>query len=184
VACRGGLPSISSHLRNRSWLHAIPTTFIVGHHHSINMQVPTRRALLQGIALASLAIWGAMPACAHEYTARHFTLIHPWAYATPPGATTARVYFTIESVEEGDRLLGATADFADSCELRASLDDTARALDEVPVPVAELVDFSLGHPHVLIKGLRIPFQWDRSYPLTLKFEKAGNMTVQVSVGAH
>jgi copper(I)-binding protein len=127
---------------------------------------------------------GNRPAQAHEYTARHFTLIHPWAYATAPGATTARVYFTIESVEQDDRLLGATADFAEVCELRASLDDTAPALAALPVPVGELVDYSVGHPHVLIKGLRLPFLADRSYPLTLQFEKAGNMSVQVSIGAH
>ena len=90
----------------------------------------------------------------------------------------------MESVDEEDRLLGATTDFADVCELRASLDDTAPALEFLPVPVGELVDYSLGHPHVLIKGLRFPLLWDRSYPLTLKFEKAGNLTVQISVGAH
>lgn len=148
------------------------------------MQAPTRRLLLRGLALTSLALLGAVDSKAHEYTARHFTLIHPWAYASAPGATTARVYFTIESVDEDDRLLGATTDIADACELRASLDDAAAPLDTLPVPVGDLVDFSLGHPHVLIKGLHIPFLWDRSYPLTLKFEKAGNMTVQVSVGAH
>jgi copper(I)-binding protein len=152
-------------------------------HHS-TMPNTSRRSLLQGLALTSVALLGIRPARAHEYTARHFTLIHPWAYATAPGAATARVYFTIESVEQEDRLLGATADFAESCELRASIDDAAPALASVALPVGDGVDFSLGHPHVLIKGLRIPFLSDRSYPLTLRFEKAGNMTVQVSVGAH
>jgi copper(I)-binding protein len=150
----------------------------------MNMPKPTRRTLLQGLALAALGLSRHRPVLAHEYSARHFTLIHPWADATPPGATTARVYFTIESVELEDRLLGATADFAEACELRASTDDSAPALASLPVPVADRVDFSIGKPHVLIKGLRRPLLWDRSYPLTLRFEKAGNMTVQVSVGAH
>jgi hypothetical protein len=148
------------------------------------MQEHKRRSCLKFIAVTAFGLLGSAFARAHEYTARHFTLVHPWAYATAPGATSARVYFTIESVDEEDRLLGATTDFADVCELRASLDDAAPPLEFLPVPVAELVDFSLGHPHVLIKGLRSPLLWDRSYPLTLKFEKAGNLTVQVSVGAH
>ena len=148
------------------------------------MQEHNRRTCLKSIAVSALGLLGSARVLAHEYTARHFTLIHPWAYATAPGVTSARVYFTMESVDEEDRLLGATTDFADVCELRASLDDTAPALEFLPVPVGELVDYSLGHPHVLNKGLRFPLLWDRSYPLTLKFEKAGNLTVQISVGAH
>jgi copper(I)-binding protein len=152
--------------------------------HTANPPAPGRRKLFQGLALSAWGLLAGGTAQAHEYTARHFTLIHPWAYATAPGATMARVYFTIESVDEDDRLLGAASDVAESCELRASLDDAPAALPHVAVPVGDLVDFSLGHAHVLLKGLRVPFLSDRSYPLTLRFEKAGNMTVQVSIGAH
>jgi copper(I)-binding protein len=152
--------------------------------HSPKPPAPARRQLLQGLAWTAWGLLVGGSAQAHEYTARHFTLIHPWAYATEPGATSARVYFTIESVDEDDRLLGASSDVAEACELRASLDDAPAALPHLPVPVGDLVDYSLGHPHVLLKGLRVPFLSDRSYPLTLRFEKAGSMTVQVSIGAH
>jgi copper(I)-binding protein len=145
--------------------------------------IPSRRRVLRGLACLPLLL-RATPLRAHEYSARNFVLMHPWADPMAPGVTQARVFFTIESVEEGDTLLGAHCDLAESAELRASADDTAPPLASLPVPAGPLVDFSPGHPHVLLKGLRQRFQFGRSYLLTLDFEKAGKLTVQVSVGAH
>ncbi|MBU6271543.1 MAG: copper chaperone PCu(A)C [Betaproteobacteria bacterium] len=138
----------------------------------------SRRRLLAGaagLAIAPRHVLG------HQYYAHRFTLIHPWTDPTPSGQTQARVYFRFEDVTETDRLLGARAFYAQSAELRASTDDAEPPLSYLEVPAGSLADFSPGHPHVLLKGLTMPLIRDRSYPLTLEFEKSGLLLVMMSM---
>ena len=44
--------------------------------------------------------------------------------------------------------------------------------------------FKAGENHLLLKGLKAPLEWGRSYTMGLKFERAGVINVMVSVGAH
>lgn len=149
-------------------------------HADLSAGAPASPARRQWLA-ASAAL--ALPALArgHQYYAHRFTLIHPWTDPTPPGQTHARIHFRIEDVLEPDRLLGARVFYARSAELRRSLDDQAEPAPFIDVPVGARVDFSPGHPHVLLRGLTMPLTADRSYPLTLEFEHSGLMVVMVSM---
>jgi hypothetical protein len=128
-----------------------------------------------GVALSVAA------AQAHEYPTEGFTLIHPWADATEPGASEAAVYFRLDDVTRGDRLLRATTPYAEKVELRTGDDRPTPALPFEPAPKLE---FLPGQPHMLLQGLKQPLQWGRSYLMTMEFEKAGPILVMVSVGAH
>lgn len=124
------------------------------------------------------------PARSCEFFTSGFTLIHPWAEATDPGATDAPVYFKLESVTVADRLVSVHTPIAQSVELRPGSDPAAPAALALEVPINDAVGFEPGDPHLMLRGLKTPLQWGRSYEMTLTFEKAGPVAVMVSVGAH
>ena len=136
-------------------------------------------ALLAGALTVLVA-----PASAHEYYVDGFVFIHPWAEASEPGDTNAAVYFKLENVVRTDRLIKASTALAERVELRDLPQKDAPAASTLAVPTGETVEFSPGHPHVVLVGLKQPLQWGRSYPMTFVFEKAGPVQVMVSIGAH
>ena len=60
-------------------------------------------AHLMGMTLAALLV--SANAIGHEYYADGFVIIHPWAVPTAAGVTDAPVYFHLDEVSKGDRLI-------------------------------------------------------------------------------
>lgn len=118
----------------------------------------------------------AAPAMAHEYYAKSFTIIHPWALPTEAGVGTAAVYLKFEEISAGDKLVAAHASMAEKVALRG-----AAAID---LPAGATVELKPGTAYLELTGLKSPLQWGRSYPMTLQFEKSGPIQVMVSIGAH
>jgi copper(I)-binding protein len=125
----------------------------------------------------------ALPVAAHEYYVAGFTLVHPWAEPTPPEATTAAVYFHVEQIAADDRLIAANTPYAGSVEFRAGADDQA-PLAALALVAGKDMAFVPGQAHLLLRDLKSPLQWGRSYAMTLVFERAGEVQVMVSVGTH
>jgi copper(I)-binding protein len=138
-------------------------------------------SFLRTSAAALGLVFAAGSGNAHEYRTDGFMLIHPWADATDPGASEAAVYFKLEEVTRDDRLVRVTTPYAERVELRSAADAPAAALPFEPAPALE---FTPGKAHMLLRGLKQPLQWGRSYLMTMEFEKAGPVLVMVSVGAH
>lgn len=134
-------------------------------------------------ALATAAAILCTPARAHEYYARSFKVIHPWAEPTPAGVRSAQVFMKIEQISEGDRLLSAQTSLAQKVELHAGPADTA-PLDAIELPPGPDIDLDAGRGYLQLLNLSTPLQWGRSYPMTLVFEKSGPVDVMISVGAH
>ncbi|MBC7415463.1 MAG: copper chaperone PCu(A)C [Herminiimonas sp.] len=137
--------------------------------------------LLRAVALAILIMPGA--AGAHEYYADGFMIIHPWAAPTPPGAVDVPVYFHLAEITKGDRLIRGFSPLADRVEFRADDNPDRPALMEIAFGPGDSGDFGVGKPHVMLRGLKKPFEEGRSYMLMLEFEKAGQIVTVVSVGA-
>lgn len=148
------------------------------------MTTPLFRTALWRATLTGLGWLLATAAWAHEYYVDGFVFVHPWAEATVAGQTQAPVYFTLDSVTRDDRLLRVSSPLAERVVLRVS--DAADAPDQpaLPVRVGDKADFSPGHPHVRLVGLKAPLEWGRSYPMTFVFDKAGAVQVMLSIGAH
>ena len=139
----------------------------------INNQRRRQLLLCLGAALVAVA---AGPALAHEYYAKSFTIIHPWALPTEAGATTAAVYVKFEEISAGDRLVAAQAGMARQVTLRG-----AAAID---LPAGATVELKPGTAYLELTGLQAPLQWGRSYPMTLQFEKSAPVQVMISIGEH
>jgi len=108
-----------------------------------------------------------------------------WARPTVQGQTVGGGYFRIDGGPTNDRLLGATTDIAQSAELHTMRMDgdvmRMRQLDSVEVPAKQMVEFKPGGMHVMLIGLKTPLKVGNVFPMTLRFEKAGPVAVNVRV---
>jgi copper(I)-binding protein len=108
-----------------------------------------------------------------------------WARPTVQGQTVGGGYFRIDGGPTADRLLSVSADIAQSVELHTMRMDgdvmRMRQLDSVDVPAKQSVEFKPGGMHVMLIGLKTPLKVGNSFPMTLRFEKAGSVSVNVRV---
>jgi periplasmic copper chaperone A len=151
--------------------------------------VARRSALVLALALAlSPGAASLFPtrAPAHEITAGALTISHPWSRATASGAKTGALYLTVANAgAEADRLLGVSTAVAERCELHLSGTTgdvmTMQMVDEVEVPAGGSASFAPMGAHVMLMGLKAPLKKGTSFPAILHFEKAGDVTVEVTV---
>lgn len=140
------------------------------------------RTLLTAIALAAAL---AAPAAAHEAKVGELTIGHPWS--RPVKAANGAAYMSISNAgSEPDRLIAASTDVAERTELHTHLIDAdgvarMRPVQAVDVPANGEVMLQPGGLHVMLIGLREQLQPDSEFPLTLTFERAGTVTVEVAV---
>ncbi|RJG11086.1 copper chaperone PCu(A)C [Pseudomonas cavernicola] len=125
---------------------------------------------------------------AHEYTAGELHIAHPWARALPPNAPTGAAYFVIHNHgQTEDRLIGAATPRAAKAELHTivQLGEVMKMqhLDSVGIPVGGEVKFAPGGTHLMLFGLKQPLVAGERFPLTLQFEKAGKVDVEVAIEA-
>ncbi len=133
-------------------------------------------------ALCGLLLAGT--AGAHEFKAGAITIEHPWARPAATGNSAA--YFVIQNAGEGDRLLGVASDVAASVEMHSTTIDAQGVGRMVPVQAVDVpqdaeATFAPGGLHVMLVGLKQPLKEGQEFPLTLTFEKAGAVTVEVEV---
>jgi copper(I)-binding protein len=125
-------------------------------------------------------------AMAHEYNLGALHIVHPWARATPPGAPAAGAFFSIENKGEADRLVAASAAVADAVELHEMrMDGNVMRMNKldhgIELPANSTVELKPGSLHIMFFGLKAPFKEGERFPLKLRFEKAGEVTVDVAV---
>ena len=112
----------------------------------------------------------------------------PWARATPPGASVGGGYATVRNAgAEPDKLIGASSPAADHVELHVmSMDNGVMRMRQVPsfeVPAHGELTLKPGGNHLMFLGLKQPFKAGEKVPVKLRFEKAGEVEVQLEVGA-
>ncbi|WP_367255666.1 copper chaperone PCu(A)C [Pseudomonas sp. stari2] len=132
-----------------------------------------------------------LPACfahAHEYKAGELEIAHPWSQELPPNAPTVAAYFIIHNAgKTADRLLSVDSPIAPTAELHEHvMQGDLMKMQQVPnvaIPAGGNVTFAPMAYHVMLMN-----PTDRSllvdgkrFPLTMHFEKAGNVTVEVAV---
>lgn len=113
-------------------------------------------------------------------------IVNAYARATPPGARTAAAYLTIDNRgAAADRLVGARSPAAAAVELHAMSHENGmmrmRAIARVDVPAHGRVDLAPGGVHVMIVDPKAPLRAGERFPLTLTFERAGAIDVELDV---
>lgn len=138
------------------------------------------------LALAALITLTAGTALAHGFKAGPVDIEHPWARATAPSAPNGSAYMVLSTHgPDSDRLLSASTPVADKAELHTHLMDNGvmkmRQVDAIEVSPGSPTALQPGGLHVMLFGLKQPLAPGKAFPLTLTFEKAGPVTVQVDV---
>ena len=144
-----------------------------------------RHALLAAILLSSLTSAGnAQPMPGSQ---QGIAVSNAWARASAGAATTGAAYFTITDNASADRLIGASTPVAGKAELHESRNENGvmqmRAVPSLPLEPGKSVTLAPGGYHVMLMELKQPLKVGDSFPLTLTFEKAQAITVQVKIGA-
>ncbi len=111
---------------------------------------------------------------------------HVWSRAVPPTPPTGAVYFKLHSqATEADRLIGARTPRAEKAELHTHVhqDEVMRMeqVEAVDIPANGHVEFKPGGNHVMLFGVTEPLVAGEHFPITLEFEKAGEITLDVTI---
>ena len=107
-----------------------------------------------------------------------------WARPTVPGQQGGGGFLSITSAT-ADRLLSGSTPLAERFELHtmAMKGDVMemRQLDAIELPAGKTVELKPGGLHVMFIGLKQPLALGGKVPVTLKFEKAGDVKVEFDV---
>jgi copper(I)-binding protein len=141
-----------------------------------------------GLVLAFAAI----SVHAHEYQLGAIVIGHPHAAATVAGQTSGGGFMKLVNQGAADRLLSASATVCERIEMHTMRIEgdvmRMRQLDTIELPAGKTVELKPGGLHLMLVGLKAPLKAGESFPLKLKFEHAGQLTVEVKVepprGAH
>lgn len=150
----------------------------------------SRRRVLVGAAILATGLAAfAGGASAHGYKAGALRIGHPWSRATPANAPVAGGYMTIENTGDADdRLVAVSAEIAPRGEIHEmKMEGDVMKMNALPegltIPAGGTVKLEPGGYHLMFMDLGGPFVEGTSVTVTLTFEKAGAVEVQLPVGS-
>jgi hypothetical protein len=134
--------------------------------------------------VAAAAVFAAMPA----FAADTIKIVDPYIITSSMNASSGAGFFTIEnSGTVDDRLTGAASTISEMTQLHTHIQDANGVMQMVEVPEGWVVPaggthtLKRGSDHVMFMGLLAPLKDGDIVALTLKFEIAGDVVVQVPV---
>ena len=139
------------------------------------------RSLLAFALSSSLAV----PALAGDAA---FMVGDPYARASSPNAKSGAAFMVLTNLSDtDDRLIGAASDAAQRVEIHTHLEDANGVMrmveveDGIAIPAGASHMLQRGGDHIMFMGLTRPFADGEMVTVTLEFEVAGEMTVEIPV---
>ena len=109
---------------------------------------------------------------------------HVWSRAAAAGGTGV-VYLTVTDSGTADRLTGAASPVAAAVELHETINDNGvvkmRPVASLPVEAGQTLTLAPGGYHIMLMGLNHALTAGESFPVTLNFEKAGQVAATATV---
>lgn len=138
------------------------------------------------LALCALFLGLTAPALAGDYRLGDLRIEQPWARASIGQAKTGAAYLTLNNGGEAvDRLLSVATPAAKRAGLHTHLMDAGvmkmRPVEAIEVAPGAPTVLRPGGLHVMLMGLAAPLMEGESFPLTLTFEQAGAVEVEVRI---
>ena len=146
--------------------------------------IPLRTGLL-ALAVAVLAV----PAAAQDYRVGTLEIGHPWTRATPSTAPTAGGFLTVTNKgTTPDKLISAKSAAAETVQIHTmKMEGNVMRMREqdggLEIAPGATVTLAPGHLHLMMMGLKGPLKQGEKVPVTLVFEKAGSIDVELAVMA-
>jgi copper(I)-binding protein len=142
-----------------------------------------RRRII-AIIFVTLSIGGA--ADAQEFKSGGITVIMPWARATPGGAKVGGAYLELKAAAgTEDRLVAAKSAVAGIVEIHDHINEGGimkmRRVEGITLSGGQTVTLKPGGYHLMLMDLKQPLKQGGKLPLTLVFEKAGEVAVEAVI---
>lgn len=144
-------------------------------------------SIVSRLAAATLAMLLAAPAAqAHDYTQGNLKIGHPWARETASMARAGGAFLKIENTGDApDRLLKASSPMAARTEVHTVIREgdvmRMREVSAVDLAPKSTTELKPGGYHIMLMELAGPLKAGDRFPMTLVFEKAGSITVEILV---
>jgi copper(I)-binding protein len=111
----------------------------------------------------------------------------PWMRATAPGAKVAAGYMTLRNKSAlPDRLVGISSPAAARVEMHITFKDgdilRMREAKAFEMPAKGMFELKPGGAHLMFVDIKQPLKEGDKVPVTLVFEKAGEIKIDFSVG--
>jgi len=137
-------------------------------------------------ALICTVLLGISQASAHEVKSNGLMIKDSWARASAGPAKAGAAYLTIANMgQETDRLIEVKSDLAKRTEVHNHLMEDGvmkmRHIKAVEVSPGTPTILQPGGLHIMFMGLNRPFVEGETLPMTLVFEKAGEVDIEFIV---
>ena len=124
---------------------------------------------------------------ASGFTVGDIQIDHPWARSLPAVSKNGAVYLKLSNIGSNqDSLVSASTPVADRVEFHTHIHENGmmmmRQVEKVELPGGGEATLEPGSLHLMLFGINSPMTEGKEFPLTLRFEKAGEVEVTVKVG--
>ena len=140
---------------------------------------------LKTFSLVAAAMLAATAAQAHSHKFKTLEIVHPWCIETNDTAKPVAIYMTIRNAGgRPDKLLRATTSMAAKAELRepgSAPEAEGNIIAAVAIGGHGEVNLKRAGPHILLSGMKKQLSPYDSFFMTLAFERAGKVEVEVMV---
>lgn len=139
------------------------------------------------LKLISVAVLAATLSTAAFAGDMAFKVTDSYARSASVNAKTGAAFITLMNMTDADdRLIGVASPAAKRVELHTHLENDGvmrmvHVEEGFPVAAGEMIEMQRGGNHVMFMGLNGGFEQGEMVPVTLTFEKAGDMEVMVPV---
>ena len=139
---------------------------------------------MRSFALATAVLCVASSAYAADAKIGNLKIDDIWARTGQPGQVSA-AYMEIKNKSDADKIVSANCDCAKATELHdVKMVDGTMKMVQIPamdIPANGELKLKPGSYHIMLIGLNRPLVAGETLPIKVKFEKAGEVTVQAKV---
>lgn len=139
---------------------------------------------MRRFTLATVALCAATSLYAADAKVGNLSIDDVWARTGQPGQVSA-AYFEVKNKGAADKIVSANCDCAKSTELHnVKMIDGAMKMYQVPameIPADGELKLKPGSYHIMLIGLNRPLVAGETLPIKVKFEKAGEVTLNAKV---
>lgn len=136
--------------------------------------------------LLAIAVSLTSTAFAHDYVLGEIEVKKPWSRPLPAVSVNGAAYMTLmNSGKATDKLISISTRAAREAELHKHISEGGmvkmRPVGAIAVTPGEPLVMRPGGLHIMLIGLTEPLVEGQSFPLTLTFERAGSIAVEVMI---
>jgi copper(I)-binding protein len=139
---------------------------------------------MRRFAIATAVFCAAASVYAADAKVGNLSIDDAWARTGQPGQVSA-AYFEVKNKGAADKIVSANCDCAKSTELHnVKMIDGAMKMYQVPamdIPADGSLTLKPGSYHIMLIGLNLPLVAGETLPIKVKFEKAGEVTLNAKV---